>query len=116
MDEATAASFLDGPVPMVEGVPVVGYATSHLNGSQAIRVLQRLESGRLLELVITPKGDTDLSFEAKKGMELLDAAPGVDAESVNTIAVARDNLRIRMSAVLAIDSLRVLGQNILSGR
>ena len=116
VDAATAGSFLDGPVPTVEGLPVVGYATSSLDGNQAIRILQRLESGQLLELVITPEDDAGFASDAKKGMEFLDAAPGAAAESLNTVAVARGNLRIRLSAVLATDSLRVLGQNIPSGR
>ncbi len=116
VDEATAGSILDGTVPKVDGLPVIGYAMSSLGGHQAVRVLQRLDSGQLLELVITPEGDAALAPEAKKGVALLDAAPIADAEFVNTVAVARGNLHIRLSAAVSMDSLRVIGQNVSTER
>jgi hypothetical protein len=116
VNEATAANILNGPVPAVEGLPVVAYATSSRNGRQTVRVHQRLESGQLLELVITPEGDPDQSNDAKKGMEFLDAAPGVFEESVNSVAILRGNLSIRLSGSLATDSLRVLGRKIPPGQ
>ena len=116
VDEPTAMEILDGPVPTVAGLPVIEYATSILNGDQSIRVLQRLDSGQLLELVITPEGEAAYAPDAKKGIGLRDTAPGGVDASVNSVTVERGSLRISLSAPLATDSLIVLGQNIPSGR
>jgi hypothetical protein len=110
VDETTAESILDGPVPTVEGLPVIAYATSSLDGMQVIRVSQQLDSGQRIELVIIPEADVDIAADAKKGMERIDAGAG--AGSINTVTISEGGLRIRLTAALTTDSLRVLGQNV----
>jgi hypothetical protein len=110
VDETTAESILDGPVPTVEGLPVVAYATSSIDGMQVIRVSQQLDSGQRIELVIIPEADADIAADAKKGMERIDAGAG--AGSINTVTVSEGGLRIRLTAALTTDSLRILGQNV----
>ena len=110
VDETTAESILDGPVPTVEGLPVIAYATSSLDGMQVIRVSQQLDSGQRIELVIIPEADADITADAKKGMERIDAGAG--AGSINTVTISEGGLRIRLTAALTTDSLRILGQNV----
>jgi hypothetical protein len=110
VDETTAQNILDGPVPTVKGLPVIAYATSSLDGMQVIRVSQQLDSGQSIELVIITEADADIAADAKKGMERIDAGAG--AGSINTVTVSEGGLRIRLTAALTTDSLRVLGQNV----
>lgn len=110
VDETTAENILDGPVPTVQGLPVIAYATSSLDGMQVIRVSQQLDSGQRIELVIMPEADTDVATDAKKGIEHIDAGAG--AGSINTVTVSKGGLRIRLVAAVTTDSLRVLGQNV----
>ena len=114
VDEATAVSVLDGPVPTVEGIRVIGYATSNLQGRQAIRVHQQLEKGHILELIVMKEDDTILLFDAKENVEPLTAA-AVAGDSVNSITVQHGGLNIRISAPLAADSLRSLGESLGRG-
>jgi len=81
---------------------------------QVIRVSQQLDSGQRIELVIIPEADADIAAEAKKGMERIDAGAG--AGSINTVTISEGGLRIRLTAALTTDSLRVLGQNVFIER
>jgi hypothetical protein len=102
VDEAGAADVLRRPVPKIEGLAVVGYTTDY----RAVRILQTLDSGSLVEIVAYPDVFDQSTAIDKKGV--------VPPEAANTVVVRRDDLVIRITAAVDADSLNALSQKIVS--
>lgn len=102
VDEAGAEDVLRKAVPKIEGLAVVAYTTDH----RAVRIVQALDSGKLVEIVAFPEVVEQSNARDKKGV----AAP----ETTNTVVVRRDDLVIRITAELDADSLIALSQRVVS--
>jgi hypothetical protein len=112
VDEATAAAILQEPIPTIEGLSVIGYATSWLSGQQAVKIQQALDSGNLVDLIVISGDFEDRADADKKRVVPADALVEADTDSVKSHVVLRGNLSIRISAHVSTDSLRVLGAKI----
>jgi hypothetical protein len=106
VDKASAEAILQQSVPRIEGLTVLGYAALVAAEGRVVRILQALDSGNVVELLVMRGISEDLSTADKKRVEPTDG--------LNSLVVVRDNLSIRLSAPVTTDSLRVLGQQIVS--
>jgi hypothetical protein len=112
VDMAGASAILQGPVPTIGGLAVVGYAASSLEGQQAVRVRQLLESGSPIELIVVADNVVDVSGAERKRVRMIDVAAEANADGINSIIVLHESMRIRISAAVTTDSLRVLSEKI----
>jgi hypothetical protein len=106
VDKASAEAILQQSVPRIEGLTVLGYAALVAAEGRVVRILQALDSGNVVELLVMRGISEDLSTADKKRVEPTDG--------LNSLVVVRDNLSIRLSAPVTTDSLRALGQQIVS--
>jgi hypothetical protein len=101
--EDVAAAALGGKVARVEGLPVLAYGMRSVDGTTEVRVLQRAESGAVVELI---QSRSDGSPPREEVAELERKAQRSD--SVATITVRRDAVIIRARANLPAEALRGL--------
>lgn len=112
IDEEAAAAILGRPVPRIEGLQVLGYASLPDQESRTVKVEQILESGEIVRLVATAATDAVRAPEEGKAARRISAAGVVGTDSVRSIAVSRGDLTIDLSATLPDDSLRLLAEKI----
>lgn len=106
-----AGDALSGAVYTIPGLPVVAHESGVVDGAPAIRVIQSLPTGVEVAL-IQQAADVLGRREALRARAAAPAPAAVGTDSVLSVSVLRDGVRVTLRAPLALDSLRALAERI----
>jgi len=112
VNEVDASAMLGGEVPTVEELPVIDYAVRRQPAPVVVRVRQRLESGGVLELLVTRSAEKDAAERQLAAANEPAVREEESAEPANFTVIQVGEYTVVLHGNIPVDQLKALGERV----
>ncbi|MEJ2239142.1 MAG: hypothetical protein P8X82_12660 [Gemmatimonadales bacterium] len=112
VNEVEARTMLGGEVPTVEELPVIDYATQRQPAQVVVRVRQRLESGGVVELLVTRSAEKDAATRRLAAANEPAEREEAGGDPANVIVIQVGEYTVVLHGNMSVEQLRELGERV----